>query len=136
MSDCIFCNIVSKEIPKDILYEDEMSLAFLDIAPVRAGHTLVIPKKHTETFLETDQETLKAVITATQKVAQAVVGGMRAEGCNVSTNNGRAGGQVVFHLHWHIIPRVAGDGLVLWPQQKYVEDEEVSTFQKIKRLLN
>ncbi len=131
MTDCIFCKIVNGEIPSYKVYEDDYSFAFLDIHPVHPGHTLVIPKKHYEDFLEADADTLATLSEITQKIAKAVTGGVGADGCNVTTNNGRAAGQVIFHLHWHIIPRFEGDGLQLWPQGEYKEGEAVTVLDQV-----
>lgn len=123
MTDCIFCNIVSGELPSTTIYEDEHSFAFLDIFPVNKGHTLVVSKKHYADFSQTDADTLARIMQATQRVARAVYTGTGADGFNISTNNGAAAGQVIFHIHWHIIPRFSGDGLKLWPEGTYGEGE-------------
>jgi histidine triad (HIT) family protein len=132
MDDCVFCKIVKGEIPATKIYEDEIALAFLDIFPVSPGHTLVIPKEHYENFLAIPEETLRGVISASQKVAKAVVKGTGAEGFNFTQNNGKVAGQAVNHLHFHIIPRVEGDGLKHWPHKDYTDGEEQKISEKIK----
>ena len=131
MPQCVFCSILEKNIPTDFVYEDEHVAAFLDIRPTKKGHVLVIPKKHSDTFLETDPEILSYVARGVQRVARAVVAALGADGCNISINNGEAAGQIVFHLHWHIIPRTADDGLVNWPHTSYHDGEAKEIAEKI-----
>jgi histidine triad (HIT) family protein len=123
MEDCIFCKIVKGEIPSSRVYEDEKTLAFLDIAPVQKGHTLVITKNHYETIADIPEEELKELITAVKKVSKAVKKGANADGFVVSMNNGKASGQEVPHAHFHIIPRFNQDGLKPWPKVEYKGDE-------------
>jgi histidine triad (HIT) family protein len=117
--DCIFCKIVVNEIQSAKVYEDSEFVAFLDIHPVRPGHTLVVPKVHHERFEITPPEVVGKLWQIVQKVAAGVARATQAEGYNVSINNGRAAGQVIFHTHVHIIPRVAKDGLAPWPEGGY-----------------
>ena len=117
--DCIFCKIIANEIQAAKVYEDSEFLAFLDIHPVRPGHTLVVPKAHHERFDLTPPEVVAKLWQLVQKVSAGVARATQAEGYNVSINNGRAAGQVIFHTHVHIIPRVLKDGLVLWPEGDY-----------------
>ncbi|MBT4334650.1 HIT family protein [archaeon] len=109
METCIFCKIINGDVPCDKVYEDDKTLAFLDLNPVARGHTLVIPKKHFETMDEMDEETAAAVIETTQKIARAVL--KFNDGYNVNQNNKPEAGQVVPHVHYHIVPRNSGDGL-------------------------
>ena len=124
MNECIFCKIISSDIPSTQVYEDNEVLAFLDITPVNPGHTLVVPKKHSTNVLDADNETLAILFPVVKRVANAVRKGMGAEGINIHINNGSAAGQVVPHLHIHVIPRYANDGLHLWKgdEKKYSED--------------
>jgi histidine triad (HIT) family protein len=135
MPPCIFCSILEKVIPTDFVYEDEHIAAFLDIHPTKKGHTLVIPKKHSKTFLETDPRILSHMVHGVQKVAHAAIQAVGAEGCNITVNNGEAAGQIIFHLHWHIIPRNTDDGLVHWPHASYENGEAKIIAEKIKKLL-
>ncbi len=132
---CIFCKIIAGELPSSRIYEDEDILAFLDIHPTHKGHTLVIPKKHSDTFLNTDEETVKKVMHVLPSIAKAVVQGVSADGCNISINNGSAAGQDVFHMHWHIIPRYENDGFSLWPKGSYAEGEKETVAEKIRDLV-
>jgi histidine triad (HIT) family protein len=120
MDGCVFCKIAAGEIPAAKVYEDEAVFAFLDIGPISDGHTLVIPKRHCTKVHECDPETLSAVAARLGTIAKAVVEAMDADGYNVLANNGSAAGQVVEHLHFHIIPRKTGDNVLKgWPSYKY-----------------
>ena len=114
MENCIFCKIVRGELPSEKIYEDENTFAFLDRKPVNPGHTLVIPKKHSDNLYEADDSDLAATIVMARKVASAIKKALGAQGINVHINNDRAAGQVVFHIHLHVIPRYNGDGRELW----------------------
>jgi len=133
--DCIFCKIVKGEIPSSKLYEDKNSYAFLDIMPIRPGHALVIPKKHYETMLDIPDDCLKDMAIATKKVSKAVKEGLEAEGFNVQMNNYEASGQLVPHAHFHIVPRVEGDGLKLWPGGSYEKGEKEKIAKQISHFL-
>jgi len=118
--DCIFCKMVAGEIPVARVYEDEIVLAFLDIGPISEGHTLVIPKQHFEKLHDCPPELLGEVASRLGKIAWAVAAAMKSDGYNLLSNNGRAAGQLIEHLHFHIIPRNAGDGVFdRWPAHKY-----------------
>lgn len=132
MSDCIFCKIVAGEIPSYKIYEDDSTLVFLDIAPVNPGHVLVVSKKHFANMEEIPGEDLCQLIKAVKKVGQALKEGMGAEGYNINENNDPVAGQIIPHIHFHIVPRRAEDGLKLWPQGKYGEGEAEKILEKIK----
>ncbi len=123
MSDCIFCKIIKGEIPSHKVYEDEHTLAFLDIMPVAPGHILVISKRHFANIEEADEETLCNITKTIKKIGKALKNNLKVEGYNVNENNDPAAGQIIPHLHFHIIPRKKGDGLKLWPQGKYKKGE-------------
>lgn len=125
--DCIFCKIIKKEIPSDIVYEDDSVVAFLDIKPVSRGHVLVVPKEHSSDFLSAPDEVLENLGPKVKKVAAALVKAVNAAGINISTNNGAAAGQVIFHLHFHLIPRFSNDNLPPWPHK----DSEAKTRAEI-----
>lgn len=135
MDYCIFCKIIRGEIPSTKIYEDENTLAFLDIAPVNPGHTLVIPKKHSENLEDIVEEDLCSIIKAVKKVGKAIKESISQAGYNVGLNNGSGSGQLVPHLHFHIMPRHAGDGHRLWTQGKYQEGEAEAVAEKIKTSL-
>lgn len=132
MENCIFCKIVAGEIPSQKVYEDENTMAFLDIAPVNYGHTLIIPKKHYKNLEEIDENTLVQVIKTVKKVGQAIKKGMDVKGYNVMENNDPVAGQVVPHIHFHIIPRLESDGLKSWENGKYGDGENEEVLKKIK----
>ena len=114
MSDCIFCQIVTGQIPSSKVYEDEEVLAFLDITQVTTGHTLVIPKKHYRNMLEMDAEAASSLFARVPKIAKQLQEKLGASGVNIINNNEEAAGQTVFHTHVHLLPRFdATDGLRL-----------------------
>ena len=133
--DCIFCKIVNQEIPSDIIYEDSNTLVFLDISPVNHGHTLVIPKNHYINILDINSETFSKVMETVRKISPVIKKAVNADGLTIGINNEKGGGQFVFHLHIHIIPRFNNDGLKLFPQKKYKEGEAKEITKKIKSLL-
>ena len=110
MSDCIFCKIVAGQIPAIKLYEDDHVLAFMDIGPIVKGHALVIPKVHHDPLAQTPDNVLAQVIAVVRRIAQAQQEGLGADGVNIHQANGVTAGQVVPHLHFHIIPRFKHDG--------------------------
>lgn len=137
MTDCIFCKIIAKELPSYTLYEDVGVLAFLDIHPVHPGHALVVSKHHAADLLVVDQQLNERLIGIVANVARAVKAASGADGLNISTNIGVAAGQVIYHVHWHIVPRYADDGLRLFPQKEYASADEAQSMQKnIRDALN
>ena len=132
---CIFCKIIKGEIPAKIIYEDEYTLALLDIKPVNPGHTLVIPKEHYVNIFDIPEETMVHVGRTVKKMALALQQGLGIENMNISTNNGVHAGQEVFHSHTHLVPRHVGDGRKLWPGGAYDGDEAQKILEKIKSAL-
>jgi histidine triad (HIT) family protein len=122
---CIFCKIIAGEIPCARVYEDENVLAFLDINPIAKGHTLVVPKGHFPTLLELPESEGEALLKALRLVAGAVKEETGAGGFNCIQNNFTPAGQMVFHSHWHIIPRFDNDGLPDWPGGQYADTDEM-----------
>ena len=111
MSDeCIFCKIIKGEVPNHTVYEDGDVLAFLDIFPHAKGHTVVIPKKHIERIEELDANSAGALLPAIKKATKKIDEVLRPDGYNIGWNDGKAAGQVVPHLHIHIMPRWENDG--------------------------
>lgn len=136
MSDCIFCKIISGEIPGNKIAENDLAIAFLDIAPLNKGHSLVIPKKHFENIEDIEEEDLKAVIALTKKVANSVKKAVRADGINLYQCNEPAAQQVVMHYHMHIIPRFEGDDLgFAWNTKEFSEKETTELLERIKKEL-
>jgi len=135
---CIFCKIVAGGIPSTKVYEDSDVLAFMDISPVTKGHTLVIPKAHHDPITRMPLPLLQRVISVVQRIAQAHVSGLKADGINITQANGEIAGQIVPHVHFHIVPRYKGD-THSWtaPQKKYDTDAESQQFaDAIKKALS
>ena len=119
----IFSKIIAREIPAHIVYEDENTIAFLDINPVNPGHTLVVPKNEKPNILESSEEDLVRVLQVVRKIAPAIVKAVGAEGFNTVTNTGEASGQSVLHTHFHIIPRFKNDGHMPWAHSPMNQEE-------------
>ena len=111
MDSCIFCKIIKGEIPSLKVYEDQSIIAFLDIAPANRGHVLVVPKMHLEMFHELSSDLTNKSMEVIKKIAQAQSHALGNIGYNVLVNNAKVAGQVVPHVHVHVIPRFENDGL-------------------------
>ena len=136
IDDCLFCKMVAGQIPVTKIYEDDDVLAFLDIGPISDGHTLVMPKQHFEKLDNCPSEILGRVGSKIGKIAGAVSAAMNSDGYNVLCNNGRAAGQLIEHLHFHIIARKTGDGLFdQWPAYKYEQGKIEVIAEKIREKL-
>ena len=119
MPECIFCKIVAGSIPCTKVYEDAHVLSFLDIGPISPGHTLLLPKKHYGAIMEMPAGEVAALFKPVAALAAAVKAAVGADGINVLQNNGPTAGQVVPHLHIHLIPRWPDDGLGFrWPARE------------------
>ena len=130
--NCLFCRIVSGEVPAVVVYEDANTLAFLDHRPLFPGHTLLVPREHYETLGDLPATQVGPLFKNVQLLARAIEAAMEAEGSFVAMNNRVS--QSVPHLHVHIVPRRRKDGLkgFFWPRTKYKSDEELEiTRQKI-----
>jgi histidine triad (HIT) family protein len=112
-SDCIFCKIVAGRIPCTKVFEDETALAFMDICPLNKGHLLVIPKEHFDNILEMEPGLYGHLASVLCNLAGAVHTGLHPAGMNVMQLNGKAGNQVVPHVHLHLVPRWENDGLTI-----------------------
>ena len=136
MDGCVFCRMVAGEIPVTKVYEDEGVFAFLDIGPISDGHTLVIPKEHCTRIHECGSDVLADVASRLGKIAKAVTMAMGSDAYNVLSNNGAAAGQVVDHLHFHIIPRKTGDRVFTeWPSYRYKAGQIEKLAAKIREHL-
>ena len=125
MNDCLFCKIAAGEIPSIRIYENDHVLAFMDIGPIVKGHALVIPKDHHNPLADTPDEVLARVIAVVRRVARAQQEGLGADGVNIHQANGAAAGQVVPHVHFHVIPRFKHDGHHWnWTPHAYAEPAE------------
>lgn len=136
--DCIFCRVIKGEIKQDFLYENEKSIAILDINPAqpKGGHVLVMPKKHYELVDEMDDESAQAVMLNIKRLSKALL--KFGEGLNIIQNNKKIAGQYVPHVHFHLIPRFANDGVIIsekWPSHKYKGNEMNEVAAKIKKFL-
>ena len=107
--DCIFCKIAKKQIRANIIFEDKHSLAFLDNNPHTKGHTIVIPKEHGQTFFDISDNSNKELMLSTKKTAKLIEQKLSCDGFNIGWNHNTAAGQVVPHLHVHIMPRYNND---------------------------
>ena len=108
--ECLFCSIAKKEIPAEVIYEDAANMAFLDIHPKAPGHTMVIPKVHVENILELKRPDIGPLFGAVKEVTAKLNRVFGPAGFSIGINHGKAGGQVVDHLHVHVIPRFSNDG--------------------------
>ncbi len=137
--DCIFCKIVRGDIPSKKVYEDDDNIAFLDINPASPGHVLVIPKKHFANMHDIDATHMQKLSVAVKKVNDMISEKLNAEATNIFANNGRLAGQIVDHVHFHIIPRYRGDGIELhFPRykidEKYFDDMQKKLTEKKKSM--
>jgi histidine triad (HIT) family protein len=135
MDDCIFCKVVRGELPSTKVYEDGETLAFLDINPVNPGHTLVIPKKHSTDIFEIDEQTWGHVMQISKRIAHALESALSPTGVNLTMNNRAGAGQIVFHAHVHVMPRLPKDGRKLWPGRPYDTNEAAEVSAKIRAKL-
>ena len=133
--DCIFCKIIKKEIPAKIIYEGEDCLAFLDINPNTHGHALAIPREHAADFSSMSEDAARRLIVGVHRIAPQLVKILGADGYNLALNNGQAAGQLVGHVHWHIIPRVNDDNLVHWPHSEVAKAKLEETYQNLKGMI-
>lgn len=131
MKDCIFCQIASGEIPADKIYEDDKTIAFLDIKPVNPGHVLVVTKEHYLDLISTPDELLEAIIVIAKKIGKKILETEIGEAITFTFNNGRVAGQVVDHVHLHIMPRLSNDGYELWQGKEYSKGAAEKIVEKL-----
>lgn len=130
---CVFCRIVARKTPAEILFENEDALCILDINPIHYGHSLVLPKKHCPDFLALPPETFSNILRATQIVARATVRSLGLEGFNIFSNNGKIAGQSVFHFHLHITPRFKDDNIKFVLKLKEYQNGEMPEYAQMIR---
>ena len=133
---CLFCKIVAGEIPSEIVFQDDSTIAFLDIGPLFPGHVLVAPKKHAQTLTDLPVEAVGPFFVNVQRLTRAVESAMEAQGSFIGINNRVS--QSVPHLHIHIVPRKPKDGLkgFFWPRKPYTSPEHLKeTAEKIRKAL-
>ena len=129
--NCKFCEIATKEVDSYIVFEDEVSLAFLDIRPLFPGHTLLIPKKHYETLSDLPVDLIATVFKNVKLLDMAIKQALKSDGTFIAINNKVS--QSIPHLHVHIVPRRKGDGLTgfFWPRNPYKDKEEILKIQQM-----
>ena len=132
MAECIFCGILDGSIPSRKIYEDEGTLAFLDVFPAASGHTLVIPEKHSADIHSIDERSFGAVAKSAKKVADILTAKLGCDGISIFQMNREAGWQTVFHLHMHVIPRFIGDDLQKpWKVTAATEEALETSYRRI-----
>ena len=129
---CIFCQIVSRRSPSNIVYEDERYIAFLDIFPISRGHTLVCPKEHGETIWDMKEKDIAELFQVASKVSKAAVAAMEADGFRFVQNNGEAANQVVAHVHVHVIPVKMADKGRFSERRRFTAEEMQETAKLIR----
>jgi len=124
VADCLFCQIVAGSLAAEVVWADDLLVAFLDARPVFKGHTLLVPREHVATLPDLPAALREPFLAAAQRLARAMVDGLGAQGSFVAVNN--IVSQSVPHLHLHVVPRTKGDGLrgFFWPRTKYADDGE------------
>ncbi|QSR32131.1 HIT family protein [Nocardioides sp. S5] len=135
MAACVFCRIVSGDLPGHLVLETDDLVAFLDIRPVFKGHVLLVPREHVETLPDLPAGLRDGFLAAAQRIATAVEDGLGAQGSFVAINNTVS--QSVPHLHLHVVPRTKGDGLrgFFWPRTKYADGEEAAYAERLRGAL-
>ena len=135
--DCLFCAIVAGEQPAEIVFEDEISVAFLDVRPVFHGHSLLVPRDHHETLADLPDELIEPYFRNVRLLSRAIPEAMGAQGSFVAINN--VVSQSVPHLHTHVVPRVKKDGLrgFFWPRTRYEHDDHAAeTAAKVRAAID
>jgi len=128
---CIFCRIVSRKSPSNVVYEDDKYIAFLDLYPFSKGHTLVCPKQHGETIWDMDEAEIAGLFQVAFRVSKAVVSAVEADGFRLVQNNGEAANQVVAHVHVHVIPVKMEDKGRFGERKRFTAEEMDETAQSI-----
>ena len=135
-ADCIFCKLVAKQIPASIVYEDDATLAFMDLGQVNPGHVLVACKAHADNIYELDDVQAAAVFRTAARVARAIRAAFDPAGLSIYQANGTPAGQTVFHFHLHVLPRHDGDGMQLvWPLKNPPREQLEAHCAKIRAKL-
>lgn len=136
MKDCIFCKTVAGKSPCCKIYEDEKTLAILDLHPINPGRILLLPKRHVEKISDLHQDELCVLTEVLQKLVKAIEDAISLDGLNIMINQGKAAGQVISHVHWHVAPRMRGDAVrVETPRLKLSQEEFLEIQVKIKKCL-
>lgn len=133
MSRCEFCSIIRGEAPAEIIYRNAHAIAILDIRPIHPGHILVIPLRHAESFLDVPPADHAGFFGALEAATRGMVGALEPPGFNVFSNNGRAAGQSVFHVHFHVTPRYHDDNIRFVLELKSYQPNEMSEYGRLIR---
>lgn len=134
VDDCIFCRIVRGEVPSVRVFEDERTIAFMDINPANAGHVLVVPREHAADLDALPDDLLGATAVVVKRVATAVRDAVAPDGINIVQANGPGAAQSVAHFHWHVLPRIDGDDLKLnWGLKPGDRDAIAAVADRIRR---
>lgn len=133
MPDSVFTRILSRELPAALVYEDELTFAFMDAGQLNPGHILVATRQQAETLLDVDEDTAAALFRTVHRVARAVQAAFQPEGITILQANKPAGWQTVPHLHVHVVPRYRDDGVgLVWPRKNPPLDELRRIAEKIR----
>ncbi len=127
--ECIFCKLVRNEIPSKKIYDDKDVMAFLDINPASIGHSMIIPKKHFANLHEIDDHTLGKVMGVAKIIAERAMKRLAAQGVNILQSNGRHAGQIIDHMHVHVIPRYDNDNIMLRFPRAQLSEEDMKKIQ-------
>ena len=127
---CIFCKIANKEIPSNIVYEDDYVISFLDLSQATKGHTLVVPKNHVTNVLDSDIDTLHHVMDGIKNTTEVLKDKLNITSLNVLNNSGEGAGQTVMHMHFHLLPRYEDDDLTIEFKPHLLTDDIINTLKK------
>ena len=131
--NCIFCKLANKDIPTNIIYEDDRFTVILDASPATKGHALILPKNHAANIYELPDEDASAVFVLAKKLATKMTEILHCDGFNIVQNNGEVAGQTVFHFHMHLIPRYEGDQVGLtWKPGELTDEMKEEILAKVK----
>ena len=134
--NCVFCRIVRGELPATVVHQDELTIAFMDIGSVNPGHMLVAAKAHVENLYAVDDPLAAALMASAARAARAIKAALRPQGLSLFQANEPAGGQTVFHVHIHVLPRWEGDGMALsWPARNPPREELEQVAARIRAAL-
>ena len=136
MDNCVFCKIVSGDIPSTVVYEDEEFKAIMDISPASRGHVIILTKNHFENLFELEDRCGSKLLPVARKIATAMKDELGCDGINFLQNNGKAAGQTVFHIHFHLIPRYKDDKVnISWTNNQYKDGEAAEIAERISKLI-
>lgn len=134
MNNCVFCNIISGDIPSTVIYEDNDFKAIMDISPASKGHVIILTKKHFENLFQLEDNEAEKILVIARKIATAMKEELNCDGINFLQNNGKAAGQSVFHIHFHLIPRYEDDKVnISWTPGKYNDGQAAELAEKISK---